>query len=44
MQKLEIKKKINAVPISNAGGNEKLIINSMWPNPEKGNKLASNDL
>ena len=31
MQKLEIKKKINAVPISNAGGDEKLIINSMWP-------------
>ena len=30
MQKLEIKK-INAVPISNAGGDEKLIINFMWP-------------
>ena len=32
MQKLEIKKKeINALPISNAGGDEKLIINFMWP-------------
>ena len=32
MQKLEIKKKeINALPISNAGGDEKLIINFIWP-------------
>ena len=31
MQKLEIKKKINALLISNVGGDEKLIINFIWP-------------